>query len=84
MKRFALLLAIVLPFMAASLTSCEKATPTTGTLTVHISNLKYDIEVEVFPYGFSDYSAHLQSSVFKLSKDLIDSIHEEGIVAYTS
>ena len=45
MKRFALLLAIVLPFMAASLTSCEKATPTTGTLTVHMSNLKYDIEV---------------------------------------
>lgn len=28
--------------------------------------------------------AHLQSSVFKLSKDLIDSIYEEGIVAYTS
>ena len=28
--------------------------------------------------------AHLQSSVFKLSKDLIDSIHEEGIVSYTS
>ena len=32
----------------------------------------------------SQISAHLQSSVFKLSKDLIDSIHEEGIVAYTS
>ena len=31
-----------------------------------------------------DFKAHLQSSVFKLSKDLIDSIHEEGIVAYTS
>ena len=31
-----------------------------------------------------DIPAHLQSSVFKLSKDLIDSIHEEGIVAYTS
>ena len=31
-----------------------------------------------------DKLAHLQSSVFKLSKDLIDSIHEEGIVAYTS
>ena len=30
------------------------------------------------------FTAHLQSSVFKLSKDLIDSIHEEGIVAYTS
>lgn len=30
------------------------------------------------------FPAHLQSSVFKLSKDLIDSIHEEGIVAYTS
>ena len=34
--------------------------------------------------GKDDNSAHLQSSVFKLSKDLIDSIHEEGIVAYTS
>ena len=34
--------------------------------------------------GVSFISAHLQSSVFKLSKDLIDSIHEEGIVAYTS
>ena len=32
----------------------------------------------------SEFMAHLQSSVFKLSKDLIDSIHEEGIVAYTS
>ena len=32
----------------------------------------------------SEKLAHLQSSVFKLSKDLIDSIHEEGIVAYTS
>ena len=30
------------------------------------------------------FSAHLQSSVFDLSKDLIDSIHEEGVVAYTS
>ena len=33
---------------------------------------------------FEENLAHLQSSVFKLSKDLIDSIHEEGIVAYTS
>lgn len=33
---------------------------------------------------YTNLSAHLQSSVFKLSKDLIDSIHEEGIVAYTS
>ena len=32
----------------------------------------------------SHFMAHLQSSVFKLSKDLIDSIHEEGVVAYTS
>ena len=32
----------------------------------------------------TEKEAHLQSSVFKLSKDLIDSIHEEGIVAYTS
>ena len=53
----------------------------------------YDIETEpminLFDfYGrrgdFADIWAHLQSSVFKLSKDLIDSIHEEGIVAYTS
>ena len=35
-------------------------------------------------FSFSEDPAHLQSSVFKLSKDLIDSIHEEGIVAYTS
>ena len=34
--------------------------------------------------NYCSFSAHLQSSVFKLSKDLIDSIHEEGIVAYTS
>ena len=34
--------------------------------------------------GYGPDRAHLQSSVFKLSKDLIDSIHEEGIVAYTS
>ena len=27
--------------------------------------------------NISVFSAHLQSSVFKLSKDLIDSIHEE-------
>ena len=33
---------------------------------------------------YAEIAAHLQSSVFKLSKDLIDSIHEEGIVAYTS
>ena len=33
---------------------------------------------------YVEIRAHLQSSVFKLSKDLIDSIHEEGIVAYTS
>ena len=36
------------------------------------------------PIEHMEITAHLQSSVFKLSKDLIDSIHEEGIVAYTS
>ena len=36
------------------------------------------------PQNQEEFMAHLQSSVFKLSKDLIDSIHEEGIVAYTS
>ena len=40
--------------------------------------------MKIISYNIHHYSAHLQSSVFKLSKDLIDSIHEEGIVAYTS
>ena len=40
--------------------------------------------IEKIPPKGVSFSAHLQSSVFKLSKDLIDSIHEEGIVAYTS
>ena len=43
--------------------------------------------ITIFTYLFIKFGgimAHLQSSVFKLSKDLIDSIHEEGIVAYTS
>ena len=39
---------------------------------------------QFFNSYFRSFRAHLQSSVFKLSKDLIDSIHEEGIVAYTS
>ncbi len=58
-----------------------------------------NISIDDFKKQYSDYfiinhdtdstdsglfMAHLQSSVFKLSKDLIDSIHEEGIVAYTS
>ena len=50
-----------------------------------IEGLKADTDVKVENTGDSyQISAHLQSSVFKLSKDLIDSIHEEGIVAYTS
>lgn len=44
---------------------------------VELSVNEFDAELDVV-------LAHLQSSVFKLSKDLIDSIHEEGIVAYTS
>ena len=53
----------------------------------------YNTEISYLPYQWNKLelkhengviSAHLQSSVFKLSKDLIDSIHEEGIVAYTS
>ena len=41
-------------------------------------------ETDLGRFGLGLKTAHLQSSVFKLSKDLIDSIHEEGIVAYTS
>lgn len=45
-----------------------------------------DIQIgnQTFNIVRAERLAHLQSSVFKLSKDLIDSIHEEGIVAYTS
>lgn len=42
------------------------------------------MEFDWFVHFLTANRAHLQSSVFKLSKDLIDSIHEEGIVAYTS
>ena len=42
------------------------------------------VKLGTSPGGKRPKAAHLQSSVFKLSKDLIDSIHEEGIVAYTS
>ena len=46
---------------------------------------RFDVILTNPPFGSRvEKSAHLQSSVFKLSKDLIDSIHEEGIVAYTS
>lgn len=41
-------------------------------------------KVQIKSEKLTPFGAHLQSSVFKLSKDLIDSIHEEGIVAYTS
>lgn len=46
-----------------------------------VSDIMYSL---IFTLKSTNKSAHLQSSVFKLSKDLIDSIHEEGIVAYTS
>ena len=45
-----------------------------------IEDIAYELDIEIK----EGKTAHLQSSVFKLSKDLIDSIHEEGIVAYTS
>lgn len=61
MKRLALFLAIMAPFLMGSLCSCEKITDGTGTLTVHISNLKYDTDVRVYPYGFSDYSQYIAS-----------------------
>ena len=49
---------------------------------VMASCAKENVQPNNEPTG--EKAAHLQSSVFKLSKDLIDSIHEEGIVAYTS
>lgn len=48
-----------------------------STFSVHFSEIFFIFVMRIL-------MAHLQSSVFKLSKDLIDSIHEEGIVAYTS
>lgn len=52
-----------------------------------IKSLSFSLDIILISgsrFQNSILSAHLQSSVFKLSKDLIDSIHEEGIVAYTS
>ena len=64
----------------------KKIYPRTGdTQTVYLNAVVKDPSIEVGDYTiYNDFVAHLQSSVFKLSKDLIDSIHEEGIVAYTS
>ncbi|MBQ7811987.1 MAG: hypothetical protein IJZ70_03710 [Bacteroidales bacterium] len=61
MKRLAFLLAFMVPFFMGSLTGCDKITDGTGTLTVHISNLEYDTDVRVYPYGFSDYSQPIAS-----------------------
>lgn len=61
MKRLVLILAIIAPFIISSLTSCEKNTNGTGTLVVHITELKYDTDVRVYPYGFSDYSLPIAS-----------------------
>lgn len=61
MKRLALVLTIMVASLMGSLTSCEKITDGTGTLTVHISNLEYDTDVRVYPYGFSDYSHPIAS-----------------------
>lgn len=66
MKRLAIILAIIAPFLISSITSCEKITDGTGTLIVHISNLEYDTEIRVYPYGFSDYSLPIASQ--KVSK----------------
>ena len=60
---------------------CEKTGLSDGTIKREIAFLKKSGYLERIG---SLKTAHLQSSVFKLSKDLIDSIHEEGIVAYTS
>ena len=48
------------------------------------TSFSYEKQLKDTVVNRSEVLAHLQSSVFKLSKDLIDSIHEEGIVAYTS
>lgn len=61
MKRLVLILAIIAPFLVSSLTSCEKITDGTGTLVVHITELKYAIDVKVYPYGFTDYSLPIAS-----------------------
>ena len=49
------------------LTGCEKneLPAGTGTLIVEISSPKYDSEIEVFPYGMSDYSDPIASQAFK-------------------
>lgn len=61
MKRLALILAVIAPFLLGSLTGCEKIPEGTGTLVVHISELKYNSEVRVYPYGFSEFSLPVAS-----------------------
>ena len=76
----------------AVLLACTKEAESVGssaedspiTLNLSISSASPDTKSIKKDWDHGDVMAHLQSSVFKLSKDLIDSIHEEGIVAYTS
>lgn len=69
MKRAAFILAIIVPFLLCSLTGCEKGIDGTGTLIVHISNLEYDTDVRVYPYGFTDHSLPIVSKNVKKGKN---------------
>ena len=56
-----------------------------GLKNVYIQKLPTSAPAQSGVYAlFTDFGAHLQSSVFELSKYLIDSVHKEGVVAYTS
>ena len=57
MKKLVSIISILVLFTAISLlSSCNKMSISTGTLIVHITNLKYDSEVRVFPYAVTDNS----------------------------
>mgnify|MGYP003440279671 FL=1 len=61
MKRLALILAVIAPFLLGSLTGCEKIPDGTGTLVVHITYLEYDTEVRVYPYGITTFNLPIAS-----------------------
>ena len=57
MKKLLSIVSIMLILTAIfPLSSCNKMSIHTGTLIVHITNLKYDSEVRVFPYDMTDHS----------------------------
>ena len=57
MKRILIILTAVAAMLAVN--SCEKQGNGTGTLVVEVSDLKYNTDVRIYPYGTIGYSSPL-------------------------